>query len=68
MRITETYTSCMHVHVRYHIYQPKVILRVKGIIQIHHGMGEHADRYDHFASFLLNHGFVVVVLLDMANH
>ena len=41
MRITETYTSCMHVHVRYHIYQPKVILRVKGVIQIHHGMGEH---------------------------
>ena len=38
MRITETYTSCMHVHVRYHIYQPKVILRVKGVIQIHHGM------------------------------
>lgn len=67
MKITETYTSCMHVHVRYHIYHPKVILRVKGVIQIHHGMGEHADRYDHFASFLLNHGFVVVVS-DFVGH
>lgn len=67
MKITETYTSCMHVHVRYHIYQPKVVLRVKGLVQIHHGMGEHADRYDHFALFLLNHGFVVVVS-DFVGH
>lgn len=67
MKITETYTSCMHVHVRFHIYQPKVVLRVKGLVQIHHGMGEHADRYDHFASFLLNHGFVVVVS-DFVGH
>lgn len=67
MKITETYTSCMHVHVRFHIYQPKVVLRVKGVIQIHHGMAEHADRYDHFASFLLNHGFVVVVS-DFVGH
>ena len=67
MKVTETYTSCMHVHVRFHIYQPKVILRIKGVVQIHHGFGEHADRYDHFASFLLNHGFVVVVS-DFVGH
>lgn len=67
MKHTETYTSCMHVHVRFHIYEPKVVIRIKGIVQIHHGLGEHADRYDHFASFLLNQGFVVVVS-DFVGH
>lgn len=67
MKYTNHYVSSMHVHVRYHLYEPKVILRVKGIVQIHHGLGEHADLYDHFASFLLNHGFVVVVS-DFAGH
>ena len=67
MKEMRTYTSCMHTHVRYYVYEPKVILRIKGIIQIHHGMGEHADRYEHFASFLTNHGFVVVVS-DFAGH
>ena len=52
MKYTKTYTSSMHTHVRYHVYEPKVVLRIKGIVQIHHGIGEHADRYDHFASFL----------------
>lgn len=67
MKYTNHYVSCMHVHVRYHVYEPKVVLRVKGIVQIHHGLGEHADRYDHFAVFLLNQGFVVVVS-DFAGH
>ncbi|MDF2877313.1 MAG: alpha/beta hydrolase fold protein [Clostridia bacterium] len=31
----------------------------KGIIQIFHGMAEHAKRYAHFASFLNEHGFIV---------
>jgi len=57
----------MHVHVRYYVYEPKVVIRLKGIIQIHHGLGEHADRYDHFASYLLNQGFVVVVS-DFVGH
>lgn len=67
MKSIETYTSTMFVHVRYYIYEPKVVLRVKGVIQIHHGLGEHADRYDHFASYLLNQGFVVVVS-DFVGH
>lgn len=61
MKRTSSYTSCMHTPVRYYIYEPKVILRIKGIIQLHHGLSEHADRYDHFASFLSNQGFVVIV-------
>lgn len=32
---------------------------VRGIIQIVHGMAEHAGRYADFASFLTDHGFVV---------
>lgn len=67
MKHSETYTSTMRTHVRFYIYEPKVVLRVKGVVQIHHGMGEHADLYDHFASFLLNQGFVVVVS-DFAGH
>ena len=61
------FTSCMHVHVRYYIYNPKVVLRIKGIVQIHHGFAEHADRYDHIASYLANQGFVVVVS-DFVGH
>lgn len=67
MKYIETYTSCMHVHVRYYVYEPKVIIRTKGVIQIHHGLSEHADLYEHFASFLLNQGFVVVVS-DFVGH
>lgn len=57
----------MHVHVRFFIYEPKVVLRLKGVVQIHHGIGEHASLYDHFASYLSNQGFVVVVS-DFAGH
>ena len=67
MKHTETYTSCLHTHVRFHIYQPLVVLRIKGIIQVHHGLCEHADRYDHFASFLANQGYIVVVS-DFVGH
>lgn len=67
MKYTQTYTSCLHTHVRYYIYEPKIVLRIKGVIQIHHGLCEHADRYEHFAQFLLNRGFVVVVS-DFVGH
>ncbi len=32
----------------------------KAIVQIIHGMAEHIERYDEFASFLANHGYAVV--------
>lgn len=67
MKRMNYYTSCMHIHVRYYVYEPKVVLRVKGVVQIHHGLGEHADRYDHFASYLSTRGFVVVVS-DFVGH
>lgn len=67
MKRVESYTSCMHTHVRYFVYEPKVILRVKGVVQLHHGLGEHAERYEHFASFLSSQGYVVVVS-DFVGH
>ena len=67
MKIAETFTSHLHVRVRYYIYQPKVVLRIKGIVQIYHGRGEHADMYEHFARYLLDNGFVVVVS-DIVGH
>ncbi len=67
MKYTDHYTSSMHVHVRFHVYEPKVVIRIKAVVNILHGFGEHADRYDHFASFLMNQGFVVVVS-DIVGH
>ncbi|MCD7894478.1 MAG: alpha/beta hydrolase [Erysipelotrichaceae bacterium] len=67
MKYTDHYTSSMHVHVRFHVYEPKVVIRVKAVLNILHGFGEHADRYDHFATFLMNQGFVVVVS-DIVGH
>lgn len=61
MKITETFTSVTETHVKFDIYTPNVILRYKGIIQIHHGMCEYSDRYQQFAEFLSHEGYVVVV-------
>lgn len=61
MKITETYTSVTETHVKIDIYTPNVILRYKGIIQIHHGLCEYSDRYQRFAEFLSHEGYVVVV-------
>lgn len=67
MKHTESLTSCLHTHVRFHVYEPRVIIRIKGVVQIHHGLFEHADRYDHFATYLSNSGYVVVVS-DFVGH
>ena len=67
MKRHAVFTSSMHISIHYFIYEPQVVLRVKGIVQIHHGLGEHAGRYEHFASFLASHGYVVVVS-DFAGH
>lgn len=40
---------------------------VKGVVQIHHGMAEHSERYIAFAQYLCSHGFAVFIH-DMANH
>ncbi|NLM13885.1 MAG: alpha/beta hydrolase [Epulopiscium sp.] len=32
---------------------------IKGVVQIAHGMGEHIGRYEEFAKYLGNHGYIV---------
>lgn len=67
MKTEGTYTSKLHAHVRYFLYEPKIVIRVKAIVILCHDFGEDAQTYDHFASYLLNLGFVVVTS-DMIGH
>ncbi len=43
------------------VYVPVVEAQIKGIFQITHGMAEHIERYDDFASFISSNGYVVVL-------
>ena len=42
-------------------YSPVVKANAKAVIQIAHGMAEHKERYDEFASFLAENGYAVFV-------
>ena len=57
----ETYTSRMRTYVHFEIYEPQIVLRSRGVVMIHHGVGERASLYYHFANYLLDHGYIVVV-------
>ena len=61
MKVSETYTSVSATHVKFDLYTPNVILRYKGIIQIHHDLCEYSDRYQKFAEFLCHEGYIVAV-------
>lgn len=63
----ETYTSSLHTHVHFRIYEPKIVLRIKAVLFVHHDLGEDLERYDHFAKWMQNKGYVVVVS-DFAGH
>jgi alpha-beta hydrolase superfamily lysophospholipase len=45
-----------------HVYEwfPNDGQSIRGIVQFVHGMAEHAGRYEEFASFLTNNGFLVL--------
>ncbi|MEO1263108.1 MAG: alpha/beta hydrolase [Bacteroidota bacterium] len=45
--------------ITYYHWEPVDKNQVKAVVQIVHGMAEHAQRYDRFASFLNGHGFAV---------
>ncbi|HPF53889.1 MAG TPA: alpha/beta hydrolase [Eubacteriales bacterium] len=51
--------------IRYCIWQP--VNEIRGAVQITHGMAEHIDRYNDFACFLAERGFLVYGM-DMAGH
>ncbi len=66
MRNEETYVAS-GTHVHFAIYLPKIMIRYRGVVQIHHGFEEHHDRYLKFATYLANQGYVVVTT-DFAGH
>ena len=43
--------------IAYYIYEPTG--KIKGIIQISHGMCEYIERYEHFAEFLTDNGWIL---------
>ncbi|KPU44811.1 lysophospholipase L2 [Oxobacter pfennigii] len=55
------FTFISHEEVSIHTYKwiPKENVKIKGAVQISHGMAETAARYDRFASFLNNKGYIV---------
>lgn len=52
-----TFTNQDHIKINVYQWIPKQ--KVKGIIQIAHGMAERASRYEYFASKLTEEGFMV---------
>lgn len=61
MKFKEKFSSFTRTLINYDLYMPNVMIRYKGIVQIHHAMGEHLGRYQHFAEYLARDGFIVVV-------
>lgn len=58
MRKEIAYPSCGQGEIRGLRWEPEG--EVKAVVQIVHGIAEHVQRYDHFASFLTQHGILVV--------
>jgi alpha-beta hydrolase superfamily lysophospholipase len=58
MRREFFYPSCGAGKLRTLRWEPAG--EVKYVVQIVHGIAEHVERYDHFASFLADHGILVV--------
>lgn len=58
---TKTFTFCDGENIEIFTYKwmPDEGKEIKGIIQIAHGMAETAARYERFAEFFTNEGFIV---------
>jgi len=56
-----TFISKSGTRIHYYIFKPIICVRYKAVLQIHHGMAEHALRYQHFCEYLCRHDYVVVV-------
>jgi len=60
MKKTEFFMPCHDGHeINVYKWVPEDEENIKGIFQIVHGSIEHADRYHHFASYLVENGYVV---------
>jgi len=56
---TATFLAADGTEIYYYEWLPELHIPIKGIVQIAHGMAEHAQRYHDFAHFLNEKGFVV---------
>ena len=57
-KMTSFFKSRDRIHnIRYHVWFPEKA--PVGVVQISHGMCEYVERYDDFAQFLTEHGYVV---------
>lgn len=57
-RFTSSFKSSDNIHdIAYYVYFPTGEMR--GVVQISHGMCDYFKRYDEFARFLTEHGFIV---------
>ncbi|MDM4763942.1 alpha/beta hydrolase [Galbitalea sp. SE-J8] len=56
---TRTYTDALGVPITYYVWPARTDAAPRGVVQIAHGVGEHARRYDHVAEALAEAGFTV---------
>lgn len=57
---TEFYIRSTNGRNRLHVIQWQPVEVVRAILQISHGMGEHTERYDEFATFMARNGILVI--------
>ena len=57
--ITSTFTSLGNEEIFYYRWKPKDAQNIKGVVQISHGVGEHAARYKSIAKVLKKQGYEV---------
>ncbi|MHA1777016.1 MAG: lysophospholipase [Promethearchaeota archaeon] len=59
--LSKTFTFKDYAGIEIFVYQwiPEEGTKIKGVVQILHGMAEHAARYEYIAQALTKHGFVV---------
>ena len=60
MRKKEVYYPSIDGKTKIHALRWEPDEKPKAILQIIHGMSEYIDRYDEFAAYLTEHGFIVV--------
>lgn len=44
--------------------EPEDLKKARAVVQVVHGLAEHAARYERFANFATEKGFIVVAFLD----
>ena len=54
------FSGCQNAQIHCLEFEPKT-KKIKGVVVVVHGMQEHVYRYEHFASFLAENGYIVYV-------